>query len=286
MSISTLAYAGLGVADPDAWCTFATDILGLQDGGRGPEGSRHLRLDGRPCRLALHRSPLDDLVYLGFDAQNAEAVSDLQTALRNSDIAVRQLSPSEADARGAAGGIVVSDPDGLSVEVVYGLVDSSEPFQSPRNATFVTGDQGIGHAVISTSDIARSLEFYSLLGFEISDYIETELGPGNVVRLVFLHCNARHHTLALLPLSLPKRLNHLMFEVDSVDTVLDAYNRIRSNGVPIVRHMGRHTNDHMLSFYARTPAGFDVEYGCDPLHIGADWKIKTYNAISLWGHES
>jgi biphenyl-2,3-diol 1,2-dioxygenase len=105
------------------------------------------------------------------------------------------------------------------------------------------------------------------------------------VRLVFLHCNARHHTLALLPLPLPIRLNHLMFEVNSVDSVLAAYYRAQKAGVPIVRHMGRHTNDQALSFYSRTPAGFDVELGCEARPVGPDWKVGEYDAISIWGHD-
>jgi hypothetical protein len=77
-----------------------------------------------------------------------------------------------------------------------------------------------------------------------------------------------------------------MFETVAVDSVLEAYYRVQREKHPIVRHMGRHTNDHMLSFYVRTPAGFDVEYGCDPLRIGNGWKVKTYDAISVWGHEA
>ncbi len=56
--------------------------------------------------------------------------------------------------------------------------------------------------------------------------------------------------------------------------------------MPIVRHMGRHTNDQMLSFYVKTPAGFDVEFGCEGVHVCPDnWKVRTYDSISLWGHE-
>lgn len=28
--------------------------------------------------------------------------------------------------------------------------------------------------------------------------------------------------------------------------------------------LGKHTNDHMVSFYLRTPSGFNVEYGWAP----------------------
>src|SRR5690606_3207370 len=121
---------------------------------------------------------------------------------------------------------------------------------------------------------------------KISDYIDMQVAADMTVRLFFLHCNARHHTLAFLPVPTPVRLNHLMFEVETVDAVLASYYHAQKNNVPIVRHMGRHTNDHMLSYYAKPPAGFDVEFGCDGRPITAEWRPDSYNARSIWGHNS
>jgi 2,3-dihydroxybiphenyl 1,2-dioxygenase len=285
VSISNLAYVGLNVADVEAWTRFAVDVAGLQDAGLSRSGDKLLRMDERCARLILHRDAADDIAYAGFEARDEAAVAALANGLRAQGTDVRALTADEADRRNAKGGVAAYDPDGLAIEIVHGLRTETSPFVSETGAAFVTGAQGLGHMVISTADVGRSLKFYAALGFRVSDYIETALGPGVNVNLVFLHCNARHHTLALLPLATPKRLNHLMFEVEAVDTVLAAYYRAQRAGLSIVRHMGRHTNDRMLSFYSRTPAGFDVEYGCDPIHVGDDWAVKTYDAISLWGHQ-
>jgi biphenyl-2,3-diol 1,2-dioxygenase len=285
MAISNLAYVGLGVSDVSSWAAFARDILGFATAGTRRDGEESLRFDGKPWRISLSESADNDISYVGFEAADAEAVARLADCFGEQGIATRPMSSAEANVREAGGGIVLSDPDGLRIEVVYGFTDCPIPFRSPVGAEFVTGNQGLGHLVVSAPDIERSLKFYRMLGFEITDYIETSLGPGVFVRLVFLHCNARHHTLALLPLPTPKRLNHLMFETKTVDSVLQAYYRAKSAGLPIVRHIGRHTNDRMLSFYAKTPAGFDVEYGCDGVQVGSNWPVKTYDAISLWGHE-
>jgi biphenyl-2,3-diol 1,2-dioxygenase len=198
----------------------------------------------------------------------------------------RALTSAETAARGVTGGAAVKDPDGLAIELVHGLRNAPRPFLSPQGATFVTGTQGLGHVVLTTANVELSLKFYAALGFGVSDYIKVELAPGLTVNLVFLHCNARHHTVALLPVPMPKRLNHLMLEVASVDMVLRAYYRAQALGAPIVRHIGRHTNDHMFSFYAQTPAGFDVEYGFGARHVGPDWTVEQYSAISLWGHDA
>lgn len=281
MSISNFAYVGLAVADVGAWARHAEDIFGLQNAGT-ENGVTALRMDERACRVALHPDARNDIMYAGYEAASAKELAALTTAFK--DDGARPMTAEETARRKVAGGIVLKDPDGLDIEIVHGLQNAPEKFQSPRGVTFVTGDQGLGHMVISVTDVPRSLAFYTKLGFKVSDYIDMAVAADMTIRLIFLHCNARHHTLAFLPVPTPIRLNHLMFEVQKVDTVLESYYRAQANKVPIVRHMGRHTNDHMLSYYSQTPAGFDIEFGCEGRPIGPGWKPESYNAISIWGH--
>jgi hypothetical protein len=51
--------------------------------------------------------------------------------------------------------------------------------------------------------------------------------------------------------------------------------------------LGRHTNDHMTSFYVNTPSGFFIEYGWGGRVIDRDeWQPhETFDGPSLWGHE-
>jgi len=55
----------------------------------------------------------------------------------------------------------------------------------------------------------------------------------------------------------------------------------------IATTLGRHINDQMVSFYARTPSDFFIEYGWGGRSIEpATWQPEeiTYGA-SLWGHD-
>jgi biphenyl-2,3-diol 1,2-dioxygenase len=280
----SLAYIGLGVADVAAWKAFANGILHLDNAAEAHDGVCRLRFDNRAWRIALHEDPVNDIVYAGFETPDRASGEVLAAALRSEGAEVRPMTSVELRARNVQGGVVSRDPDGLRVEVVYGH-ENSGPYRSKSDDEFVTGELGLGHIVITSSDVDKTVRFYSGLGFSLSDYIYFEMPPAGTVRLVFLHCNDRHHTLALVPLPAPKRLNHLMLEVRSIDSVLTAYYRAQKAHIPIVRHLGRHTNDGMLSFYACTPAGFDVELGCEGKLIGRDWSTKEYNAISVWGHE-
>jgi hypothetical protein len=53
----------------------------------------------------------------------------------------------------------------------------------------------------------------------------------------------------------------------------------------ITRGLGRHTNDHMTSFYLKTPSGFDVEYGWGARTVDdATWQVQRHEKGSIWGH--
>jgi biphenyl-2,3-diol 1,2-dioxygenase len=113
------------------------------------------------------------------------------------------------------------------------------------------------------------------------------MGPaGRQIKLTFLHCNPRHHTIALAPVPLPKKLNHIMLEVTSLDDVGFGLDRATAQSTNISSSIGCHTNDKMVSFYMKTPSGFDIEYGFGGIAIDdATWQTTTYDKPSIWGHK-
>ena len=52
--------------------------------------------------------------------------------------------------------------------------------------------------------------------------------------------------------------------------------------------VGQHTNDRELSYYCRTPSGFELEVGWNPVlvtpELESTWEPTTYQGISTWGH--
>jgi hypothetical protein len=63
-----------------------------------------------------------------------------------------------------------------------------------------------------------------------------------------------------------------------------AWDLARQRNVEITLDLGRHSNDHMVSFYMRTPSGFEVEYGFGARTVDADWTVEQHKTISTWGH--
>ena len=277
--VTQLGYLGIGVRDVDEWERFATGVLGLQANGRSSDGSLFLRMDEYHHRFVIQPNGNDDVAYIGWQATNEGSMQEIAERLNAAGVEVHQGTSSEAEARRVEGLITFPDPNGIPTEVYFGPpISFDDPFNSPRPiSNFVTGEQGLGHAVLYVDDADQSVRFYrDLLGLRVSDYIRS---------MPFFHCNPRHHSLALMESKSAKRLNHFMLQVESINDVGATHDLCQDQGVPIVRGMGRHTNDHMVSFYLRTPSGFDVEYGWGAREVDdTTWQVVRHEKGSIWGH--
>jgi 3,4-dihydroxy-9,10-secoandrosta-1,3,5(10)-triene-9,17-dione 4,5-dioxygenase len=207
-------------------------------------------------------------------------------------VPVKAGTSTECSERRVAQLLRAEDPSGNSLEIFCGAALDSRPFVSAQGVRFVTGDMGLGHAVLPVTEDEAAVRFYrDVLGFRLRDSMRMapELfgqpagGPPLFKR--FLGCNPRHHSLALAPFPAGSGMVHLMIEVATLDDVGRALDRCARRGAPVSASLGRHANDLMVSFYVQTPGGFDVEYGTDgQLVDDATWVSRETTAISLWGH--
>ena len=290
ISVSQLGYLGLSVRDSKQWEMFAAQVLGLQPNGRDPDGSLFLRMDEYHHRFIVHPTGNDDLAYIGWEVATEESLEAMAEQLRQAGIAVTAGTAEEAKARRIAGMVKFTDPSGIPSEIFYGpLVIFDKPFQSPRPISgFKPGDQGLGHFVVSVDDFDRSLHFYrDALGMRISDFVNLSSAPNFKIKVAFFHCNPRHHTIAFAQMTgMSKRLHHFMLQLQSLNDGGTTYDLCQAQDVPIVMRLGKHTNDHMVSFYLRTPSGFNVEYGWGAREVDdATWQVQVHTAGSIWGHQ-
>jgi 2,3-dihydroxybiphenyl 1,2-dioxygenase len=285
--IAQLGYLGFEVSDLPAWRAFATDVLGMEAGPLTESGALPLRMDAYERRFLLHEGPADDVAYAGWEVRDAEGLETVARRLEGAGVPARRASAAEAAARGVEALVRCSDPAGNALELYVGPRIATVPFRSTRLLShFVTGDQGLGHLVLVGKSLRELEDFYlRLLGLRLSDRIRTKLGGALPIEIAFLHANPRHHSLAFAAAPLPKRMHHFMVELGSLDDVGRAYDRCLDAGVAIVQTLGRHPNDRMLSFYARTPSGFAVEVGWGGLTVAdSSWRVAVYGELSEWGH--
>lgn len=279
-----LGYLGFEVKDLAAWEAFATGVLGLEV-ARRDANELALRCDDWEQRFLVTAGPSDDLSCLGWEVDDAPALDVIVLRLRGAGVEVEEGSADLARARRVTRLVTLRDPSGNPCELFFGAERAASPFKSPHVVSkFVTGDQGLGHVVMSANDPAKSERFYAdLLGFRLSDRIVCEF-HGYPVDITFMHGSTRHHSVAIGGPQ-KKRIHHFMLEVASMDDVGLGFDRALQGGIRIMQTLGRHPNDRMFSFYARTPSGFQFEYGWGARQVDdATWQPTTYDHISEWGH--
>jgi len=264
VALTELGYMGFGVKDLEAWKKFAANILGMEVTDDGENDRCYLRMDYWHHRIVLHSDPSDDLMYLGWRVAGGEEFRAMQNQLREAGIKFTLGSEQEASERHVLELLKTEDPGGNPIEIFHGPhVQFSKPFYPGRrmHGRFKTGGGGLGHCIIRQSDPQAAYRFYTQLGMRGGEEYKIRIGK-MTVSPVFMHCNERDHSVAFgLGGGENKRFNHLMVEVDNLDDVGMTYDLVRRQKIPVAITPGKHSNDHMFSFYFQTPSGWMLEYG-------------------------
>ncbi len=163
----------------------------------------------------------------------------------------------------------VIDIEALQSDEIQALKNARTPEGLPFNIT------KIGHVVLKVRDLERSVEFYTkVLGFKVSDAYPDSMIPG---RMVFMRCNPDHHGLALIGGAAHEaantELNHLAFEVATIDEVLRAREHLRRHNVPI-EFDGRRRAGAQVAVEFRDPDNhmLEIYWGLD--QVGSDGRTR------------
>jgi 2,3-dihydroxybiphenyl 1,2-dioxygenase len=293
--LKSLGYITVSTSDIDRWRHFAFRVLGFAEGSPPKEKSSdpsalYLRMDERAARIVVVPGETDRVLAVGWEVRDHAALQRIKATLDNAGVAFKQLSVDDAEARRVEEVLTFEDPAGTTLEVFHGPVLDHSPVITPFGAKFVTGDQGLGHIVLPATDPGGVFDFYTeVLGFRSRGAFRVpmpkEFGP---VRVRFLGINERHHSLAICPAAHQRDpgVVHIMVEVDTLDAVGQALDRINAEGVQLSSTLGRHTNDKMVSFYVRAPGDWDLEFGTDGMRVDETYyTAEEITADSYWGHQ-
>jgi 2,3-dihydroxybiphenyl 1,2-dioxygenase len=281
MQLQSLGYVGIRAADLDQWATYGTRFLGMQlvDKSRA---TLALRMDDRKQRVIVQAGEAEGPSFYGWEVVDAAALEALATHLEKSGVSVARGSRALADERRVKDLIVFADPIGNRLEAFHGAEAAARSFKPGRSISgFRTGPLGMGHAVLTAKRLDEVVPFYTdILGFRLSDYFVRPF------KAYFFHLNSRHHSLAFIE-SGKNGIHHLMVELCYLDDVGQAYDLALRQPETIGTTLGRHTNDHVTSFYSWSPSKFLVEYGWGGRSIDpATWTPQERtDGPSLWGHD-
>lgn len=295
MKIHSLGYIVVNCTEPSRWADYGTKVLGLMDNtanlNQGGD-SVFLKMDDRPYRIVVEKSDQDNYGASGWELINEDAFNDALATLEKHGVSFERGGDDLVAARQVQDIASFSDPDGNKHEIYWGPISDFAAFASPVGIkSFVTGTQGFGHTVMPTPSFDAASDFYKkVMGFGISDLMKVRFTPDPAEpekRLHFMHCNERHHSLAIFESPMPAGCVHVMIEADCVDEVGRALDRLNAEGGKLTGTMGRHANDHMVSFYMATPSGFMLEFGAEGRTV-EDWsKYSAFQSTvnSFWGHD-
>ncbi len=291
MNIRSFGYIGLVSTAAEAWREFGPRLLGTPV-AEGGDGAVLLRCDERHHRIAVRAGAASGLDYLGWEMADGEALAAAARALAAAGIAAEPGDAALCRARRVDALVAFTDAHGYRHELFHRPAVGAGYFRAEGG---VSGFAGLGHAFVFVRDVVKAERHYrDLFGFRVSDCIDFGMGaspfePGPLpVETVFFRCNPKHHCLAVAKVGSDgpaQGLAHFMIEMASLDDVGRAFDRAVAAGCAITT-LGRHSNDHMLSFYLDGPGGIAIECGFGGREVDEPhWEIARFDAPSLWGHK-
>ncbi|TAM84952.1 MAG: extradiol ring-cleavage dioxygenase [Jatrophihabitans sp.] len=252
---------------------FYTEVWGLRVVEREADAA-WLRGTGENHHvLSLVDAPQNGLGCLSFAVATP---TEVDVAARNLEARGIPLleGPGRSGRPGAGYGLRFCDPEGRTVEVIAEMhavapltLDESSPI-------------GVTHVVLNTADIDAAARFYcEVLGLRVSDWSEHQMA--------FLRCNSYHHCIAFNQAEWAS-LNHVAYEMPSVDHFMRGIGRLRHYGRTPLWGPGRHGPGNNTFSYFADPARLVCEYTSDVAQIvEADWLPRVWRRVpelaDLWG---
>lgn len=292
MGVNALGYVVIDTTKMEEWDHFLTNVVGAMRGEGAPDHSAFYRIDDRPFRFWVRPTDREWFSAAAYEVGSAAELDALKARIAAAGRPVDDGSADEASIRGVAAFFRTSDPAGNGLEFFHGDLRDDVEFISPAGVTgFVTGDMGMGHAVLTAPNFHECHSFYQdVVGFHDTDiprFHFSDAPEDAGMGFAFMHAdNGRHHSIALAEMpAAPSGCVHLMLEMKTQSDVGRCHDRMRLNKVPESASLGRHVNDQTFGFYMQTPSGFDLEIGADPLVIDpATWRPTAHLQPSEWGH--
>lgn len=273
IELRDLSYVRLETENLDSAVKFATENLGLQL-VRLENGRAYVRGDERDHDICYMEGSENQNI-LGFEVEDEEK---LEAAYKELDSA--GFTVSRGTAEGCADRRVVAynsfeDPTGNRFDLTV------RPFKATRRY-FPTRDAGISefsHVGLRTTDARRDEKFWTTyFNIHANDWI------GDAGLLSF---DAVHHRIALFPADRPG-IQHVNFQVDSIDDVMRSYYFMTSQQVRIVFGPGRHATSGAMFLYFEGPDGMVYEYSHGVRLIDdPDYRPRQFpftpEAFCVWG---
>lgn len=272
----SLRRIGLRVEDFDEARRFYDHQWGLEELAETRDGSdvAALRATGPENHvLQLRRAPRNGIDHIAFAVASPVDVDRWAEHLTAHDVAVVS-PPGRLEGPGGGYGLRACDLEGRLIELsaeLDAVAPRVEADSTPRK---------LSHVVLNTIDIDAACRWWcEVMGLGVSDWSEHQM--------VFLRTNADHHVIAFNQAEWAS-LNHVAYEVGSIDGFMQAQGRMRHEGALPGWGPGRHGPGNNTFAYFVDPAGLVCEYTSEVAQVDEEtWKPRVWRRVpelsDLWG---
>jgi catechol 2,3-dioxygenase len=284
-NIVRASHVEFGVRDLVRSRAFYVDCLGLLV---SDESADALYLRGVEERnhhsIVLRRTRDPDIRALGFKLASEEDLDRAATWFTRRNLPV---SFPEIPFQGRT--LRTADVFGMPLDF-YFRMDQSESMLQKYAAYNGARIQRIDHINCFTPDVQASYDFYTEIGFRLTEYTETDdLEPK--LWAIWMHRKGNVHDLAFTN-GIGPRLHHIgMWNANALD-ILHLCDVMATSGYVsnMERGPGRHGISNAFFLYIRDPDGHRIElFTSDYLTVDPDlepirWSLRDPQRQTLWGH--
>lgn len=273
IELCDLSYVRLETENLDSAVRFATEKLGLQL-VRQEDNRAYVRGDERDHDICYINGGGSQHV-LGFEVTDADALEAAFQELQKAGTPVNRGTADGCADRRVVDYISFQDPTGNWFDLTI------RPHKATRRY-FPTRDAGItafSHVGLRTTDARRDEKFWTTyFNIRANDWI------GDAGLLSF---DEVHHRIALFPADRPG-IQHINFQVESIDDLMRSYYFMTSEQVRIVFGPGRHATSGAMFLYFEGPDGMVYEYSHGVRMIDdPDYRPRQFpftpEAFCVWG---
>ncbi|MCB1390615.1 MAG: VOC family protein [Rhodobacteraceae bacterium] len=237
------------------------------------EGVVYLRGTGtEPFIYGLKDSPVYGIEYIHFAMPDRASTDDLHAWLVAQGEAVLG-APAEFDDFAGGYGFEMLDPDNRRLRFRAEALKNEplDQYARPRK---------VSHVVLNSGDMEGVADWYCrTLGFRVSDY--------SADQMIFLRCASDHHSIALVRGHYPS-VNHVAFELPSINEYMRSIGRMREKGIVPTWGPGRHgPGDNPFAYFV-SPSGYVIEFTSEiqqideATHEAKVWPRDVPEAMDQW----